>query len=950
MKRIGAILAIASLILLGACQNPLVKATDVPSAAKAGSTGSLSLSLAGAPGASSLLSLAKAGKAARTILPSSADTHILSYSATGTGPSAATVGPVTSTNGSFNFPTLAVGAWSFVIIGNDSTGAAMVSGTLTVTIAANVSVTKTVTLAPVLGSGSLGLTVSWSGTTGVVTSISGALTPDGAGTAIPVTLTVAGTTASGTIPSIPTGNYLLVLNLQNGGSNVTSPRVDGVVIYNGKTSLGTFTLVQADFNYAAVTGVSFAQPSAAVGIGSTLALTPTIAPSNATMPELMWISDTPAVATVDQTGLVSGIGLGSAVITATSLDGNKSATCTVTVSPSVVGMTKFNTGLLIGGTEQLVALIDPAGASNPGIVWASRDTTVATVDTTGKVTAVAAGTTAITATSSDGMTYASCVVTVSATAVPVSGVTVTPIAFSLFNGQSAQLTNATSPTDATNQNVSWTSDKPAVASVDPTGLVTAVSPGSAVITVTTADGGKTATSTVYVSTATWALADHSMYVPWTGQVATSYFNKIATDAGGNAFAIGKSAYGFDFGGGIAGTAANGAWGNNSWWANLIVKFNSSGNILWAKTIKLDDASLSALTTDALGNCYVLGVWNSGYASADFTGGQVWGSGTAFILKFDPTGNVLWAQPLIRNSGATLVDLAVDGSGNLYIAGSISGTNLYQFVGGFNVAGTAGGQNALLAKCDPTGVVVWAKSDTQGNSDSWYSKVVVDASGNAFAAGYVSGGVYSFGGSSSVTAPGTVLVKYGPTGTTLWATIADATPYYYSYNNISNYYNSSNAANSYNAQFQNYGYIARHFLTIDGSGSLYLSRAYMSQPTLVKINADGTPAWSHALPVGSYLDGLAINSSGVVAAGHLTSGSFDFGNSVSLMATAGSIFYASFRTTDGLATHAEALCGDPVKSYAAADIAVSASHVYVAGIRTTNNNGASPWQKAMLIQY
>ena len=83
--------------------------------------------------------------------------------------------------------------------------------------------------------------------------------------------------------------------------------------------------------------------------------------------------------------------------------------------------------------------------------------------------------------------------------IPVTGVTVSPTTATVTAGLTTQLTATVVPSNATNQNVSWSTSNAAVATVSATGLVTGVAAGTAVITATTADGGKTASATVTVT-------------------------------------------------------------------------------------------------------------------------------------------------------------------------------------------------------------------------------------------------------------------------------------------------------------------------------------------------------------------------------------------------------------------------------------------------------------------
>jgi len=165
--------------------------------------------------------------------------------------------------------------------------------------------------------------------------------------------------------------------------------------------------------------------------------------------------------------------------------------------------------LEIGQSTQLTETVSPANADDKSISWSSDNTSVATVDANGLVTAVAAGSATITVTTVDGSFTATSDITVNAPApISVTGVTLDQNSLNLSVGGSADLTETVNPSNADNKTVSWDSDNTAVATVNSSGLVTAVAAGSATITVTTADGGFTATSAVTVnSTPPTSLAD-----------------------------------------------------------------------------------------------------------------------------------------------------------------------------------------------------------------------------------------------------------------------------------------------------------------------------------------------------------------------------------------------------------------------------------------------------------
>ena len=148
--------------------------------------------------------------------------------------------------------------------------------------------------------------------------------------------------------------------------------------------------------------------------------------------------------------------------------------------------------LAVGGSVALTATLTPENATD-AVVWSSNNTKIAEVSNNGTVTAKALGTATITATV--GSYTATCEVTV---AVPVTGVSLDKETMSLTAGSTGTLVATITPANATNQNLTWTSDNEEVATVSD-GVVSAVAAGTANITVTTDDGGKTATCVVTVT-------------------------------------------------------------------------------------------------------------------------------------------------------------------------------------------------------------------------------------------------------------------------------------------------------------------------------------------------------------------------------------------------------------------------------------------------------------------
>ena len=235
--------------------------------------------------------------------------------------------------------------------------------------------------------------------------------------------------------------------------------------------------------------------------GESAALSARVSPEAASDRVVSWSSSDRSVVTVDKTGTVQGLKPGTATVTATAE--GKSGTCTVTVKAKAVNVTevsldKTELTLTEGETETLTATVKPDNADNRKVTWSSDKTEVATVDGAGKVTAVKPGEAVVTVTTEDGGKTATCKVTVKAKAVNVTEVTLDKTELTLTEGETETLTATVKPDNADNRKVTWSSDKTEIATVDGAGKVTAVKSGEAVVTVTTEDGGKTATCRVTV--------------------------------------------------------------------------------------------------------------------------------------------------------------------------------------------------------------------------------------------------------------------------------------------------------------------------------------------------------------------------------------------------------------------------------------------------------------------
>lgn len=228
-------------------------------------------------------------------------------------------------------------------------------------------------------------------------------------------------------------------------------------------------------------------------------LTATVEPEDADEQSISWTSSNSNVATVSE-GVVTAVSVGTATITVTTLDGNYSASCEVTVEIGTIYVTgitldQSDINLIPGESARLTATVSPSDATDMSVIWSSANENVATVDNTGNVTAVGKGETVITATTTDKGFSATCDVTVT---IPVTGITCDQESVTLLDGATAKLNFTVLPENASNTNIKIVSSDPSVASVDSDGTVKGLKAGTAVITATTEDGEYSASVNVTV--------------------------------------------------------------------------------------------------------------------------------------------------------------------------------------------------------------------------------------------------------------------------------------------------------------------------------------------------------------------------------------------------------------------------------------------------------------------
>ena len=261
-------------------------------------------------------------------------------------------------------------------------------------------------------------------------------------------------------------------------------------IQNGSDCYNPATKIEREIEIKPllVSSINLNLTNLSLNIGGSVSLYATVTPTNATNPAVIWSSSDEKVLTVDN-GEVLAVGVGKAVITATTTDGSElSASCNITVKPILTtDLSLSNNSLTIeeGGTDIIIATVSPANATTKTLLWTSSNEKVATVSD-GVVTAVGQGVAIITAATTDGTNLsAQCKVTVTpSTKTPI---TLNQAEATMKANDMLTLVASLEGKALNSSELTWRSSNESVASVI-NGVVTAKSVGETTIVGTMTDG------------------------------------------------------------------------------------------------------------------------------------------------------------------------------------------------------------------------------------------------------------------------------------------------------------------------------------------------------------------------------------------------------------------------------------------------------------------------------
>jgi hypothetical protein len=257
---------------------------------------------------------------------------------------------------------------------------------------------------------------------------------------------------------------------------------------------------------------------------------------------------------------------------------------------------------------------------------------------------------------------------------------------------------------------------------------------------------------------------------------------------------------------------------------FVAKFNRKGECLWARAgggTKIDRGYAVAADKDQ--NCYVTGHFESTDAQFEAEGplpnrGQY----DVFVAKYNRAGALQW----IRTGGGAGGDvghgLALDGTGNCYITGSISGS------GEFGALKTEDrGGHMLLLKFAPDGRQLWGKASTGGSSSG--QGMTADKAGNTWVTGNIAGEVDYGGAKRTVAGDDMVVVKFNPEGQAQWAAGGAG--------------ESGGIGTGVSVDDTGACYVGAWFKTTETVGSEVMRTFGMYDVFTAKFDADGKPVWA-----------------------------------------------------------------------------------------------------------
>jgi uncharacterized protein YjdB len=236
-----------------------------------------------------------------------------------------------------------------------------------------------------------------------------------------------------------------------------------------------------------VTGLNLNSYYEEIVKGTKFVIVPTVLPADAINKNVTYLSSDPEVASVDENGVVTALKGGTAEIVVTTVESSVKAVCTIVVREYVTSVKIEGSKdiLNVGAELKLKPVVMAESATNKKVIWSSSNTSIATVDQTGKVTGLTPGYVVITAIAADGSGASDSVVI--RVINPVTSITLSETKITIYVGDTHNIQAKINPENASIKGIVWTSDDENVAKVYPDGDVVGISPGRIMVHATSTD-------------------------------------------------------------------------------------------------------------------------------------------------------------------------------------------------------------------------------------------------------------------------------------------------------------------------------------------------------------------------------------------------------------------------------------------------------------------------------
>lgn len=297
---------------------------------------------------------------------------------------------------------------------------------------------------------------------------------------------------------------------------------------------------------------------------------------------------------------------------------------------------------------------------------------------------------------------------------------------------------------------------------------------------------------------------------------------------------------------------------------FIAKYDPLGNLVWAQRFggSSNDRG-TAITTDNVGNVYLTGYFYS--PKIGFGTDTLINAGNVgdiFIVKFDNLGNILWT----KREGAAALEIPhaihVDGNNNIIVVGRFS-SNSITF--GSTILTLAGSMDVFIVKYDASGNLLWVKGAGGGSNDEGYS-LSTDVSGNIYLSGYFT--QPSNFGTIRLTSAGQAdlfLAKYDPAGNVLWAKRAGG--------------DGDDRAVALKTDASGNSYVTGFYTNDSISfGSILIPDEAVDNSFVAKYDTDGNVVWAKGLGGDIEAEDLTIFDSDVYVCGTFNADTLNYGPS------------------------------------------------------------------------